>query len=81
MVIGIPTFYFRQYCRLFVPQKLVVWATSFRLGHSPVWAMHCMRCTAWTGEWPNPHSTMPCSSCMTITKKTKVRALLRKTKK
>ena len=36
-----------------VPQKLVVWATSFRLGDSPVWAVHCMRCTAWTGEWPN----------------------------
>ena len=23
------------------------------MGHSPVWAMHSMRCTAWTGEWPN----------------------------
>ena len=23
------------------------------LGHSPVWAVHCMWCTAWTGEWPN----------------------------
>ena len=36
-----------------LPQKLVVWVTSFRLGHSSVWAVHCMRCTAWTGEWPN----------------------------
>ena len=25
-----------------LPQKLVVWATYFRLGHSPVWAVHCM---------------------------------------
>ena len=36
-----------------IPQKLVLSAPSFRLGHSPVWAVHCMRCTAWTGEWPN----------------------------
>ena len=31
-----------------LPQKLVVWVTSFRLGHSPVWAVHCMRCTSQT---------------------------------
>ena len=36
-----------------IPQKFVVWATSFRLGLSPVQAVHRMQCTLQTGELPN----------------------------
>ena len=58
-------------CYLVLPWKLVVWATSFRLGHSPVQAVHLMQCTAQTGEWPNlkevTQTTNFCGTCFTGT--------------
>ena len=36
-----------------VPSWFIDWDAVFRLGHSPVQAVHSMLCTAWTGECPN----------------------------
>ena len=53
-----------------LPQKLVVWATSFNLGHSPVQAVHHMQCTAQRGEWPNlkevAQTTNFCGICCNV---------------
>ena len=32
---------------------VIDWTTVFRLGHSPIQAVHHMQCTAWPGKWPN----------------------------
>ena len=36
-----------------VPSWVIYWDTFFRLGHSPVQAVHSMLCTAWIGECAN----------------------------
>ena len=38
---------------LLVPSWVIDWDTVFRLGHSPIQAVHNMLCMAWAGECPN----------------------------
>ena len=36
-----------------LPSSVIDWDTVFRLGHTPIQAVHNMICTAWIGECPN----------------------------
>ena len=40
-----------------LPSWVIDWDTVYRLGHSPIQAVHNMLCTAWIGKCPNLRPT------------------------
>ena len=41
-----------------IPSWVIDWDTVFRLGHSPIQAVHNMLCTAWIGGCPNINTAL-----------------------
>ena len=36
-----------------IPSWVIDWVTVFKLGHTPIKAVHSLLCNAWIGECPN----------------------------